>query len=386
MDRRKSRPERLEETRLLYSLPVSPRAIFSGLVLSDIQSSLWMPVFSWVVLIELYRAAPIPHLCRLAFLAACAYAFATVLNGTLHLYSLKHRQSQGKSYPSEQRPGILLFSTALFAMIHFTCILFPNLSSGCGFIIGSLALPVGTACAWSAGGRLLKDIQDASIPFYQPSLDAGILYKTRNGNAFSKRPIQPLLLNHVLRWKRGGTRSAVMTILVPFAAAYAASANNSLSTDRAAVVSGITVLFTIFSLLGVMNRFSVAEEPPEILYCLPVSRKDLFAAVFIPAWLWLTAAVAGLAGLLAAFGTHAGAILKFMAFSFSAVIACSFTAAAFLCGSYPDVRAAERRFVIWVLGVFLAVCAVYPLRFFWAVVFTAIPIRRMLLNRLYRFG
>jgi len=87
---------------------------------------------------------------------------------------------------------------------------------------------------------------------------------------------------------------------------------------------------------------------------------------------------------LAGFHSGGGVTAAFFARAFSALSAASFAAAAFVCGKYPDVRSAQKRFFYWVFGLFLALCMVYPLRIATASVFMIIPARSLLRTALYR--
>ncbi len=369
----------LKEFHFLNSLPLPPDSMVNRFLFQNLKSCLYIPLFSLVPFWELSAVSPLPHLCRLGSLWGSAFVLSMLINARLQLAAL----SSQKTLPRPVR-GIILSTVSVYAACHFAFILSPKWASGIGFAVSIIMINALSFALAFGIHRVFAQIQHSIPSAMHQRIGTAGCGPPQKKNDFYGSVLHPLLVKQIVQWKRMKSGSSMAGAVFLIAASYPAGVNNAHPRDRAAVMLVLDLLYIVFFAVDGMQRFSTIEENPQILYCLPLGRRAFFMSAFAPVWAWLAAVFSVQGVLLSAFNSGFSVATVFFIKVLSASCVAAFTAAAFICHSYPEVRPAQNRFLYWVFGLFLALCIGYPLRIVTTAVFMIMPARSLVKTTLYR--
>jgi len=347
-------PSRMEESRYLNSLAISHKEFGTYFIVQDMKRYAWVLIGNLALYGSMHRLAPAPFLFRAGILSIQVFALSVMINLAWQCtWSIRDRR--GKStFPIQNDPVGLFVSILCFAMLQWTFLIKPAWISGyCFWIIyAGSCLCMAVLCV-----RIVK--------LFQKWIEKNSMYSVRKSADQETRSeavdfmhgpsarVEPMLMKNVLKTKRQMNGRKYLVTFFFITAAYLVSSNNLDLTDRSMVLLGLGAIYSYLFTMHHVTRFSREEEPDQLLYALPIQKRNLYLSGFLPAWMFLAAVNAVFALLI--FISSVDFALSFMFWLKSAVITSIFCLMAMnsVMTHYPDARGAERSFVQWTFGLFI---------------------------------
>jgi len=385
-------PARASEYVFLNSLPLSSSGMHRLFLISGVCRFPWVPFGMAVLLSSLAVVAPVSFVIRLNVLVLAVYTLLQTAGITVHLaVSLNRAGGKSSSFPAKNSPLIQLGVVIAYATMPIIWILFPGQISGGSFwvIAGACALIIITLFAvssrvfarWRGTNVILRSTgnRDGS-----PRMDyrawARVLRAVR-----APFKSNPLLIRNLVRSSREtslGSRSILALFFV--AISFLIAMNNESIQDAVTMLSGMFCLYAFFVVMKSTDWLGADEEPPELLYSMPVTRAQLYLSVFVPmvGWLATIALVQGLLVILAGGGVVLAARFVSMSLLVSLVFCAIGVSSAV--GAYPNRQDALKRFLGGMLALAVLVVILYKYRLVVMVAVGSLSLLLLLRKRLYR--
>lgn len=381
-------PSRMEEYKCLISLPVSANNICNRFIYQDLLSCSWVAGLGIVLYLGLLPVSPISHLCRLSILTVFAFFLFVVLNTLLHFYvSLKGKNLRKYVYPNRNNPIIMVATILGYAIFQLSIIVIPSLASGYQFgIVLGLSL-VGNYSLLSLAHVFFSKWQIKNLAF-QMRADRTTKFMSswcQISNPFRLFPrLNPLLLKNLVKIKREKNTVSVilMTILIMFA--YLVIMNNETTEDRISVLFAVSCIYSFLFAFRSMTQFSADEESPELVYSLPLVRRDCYFSFFVPAIAWLSIVMTSLAILILISGSALSLAGLFLLKSFVAASAFLLVSFKYAAASYPDMKKAQKKFSYWMIALIILTAAFYKYRILIVSLMIILPFFQLRNVRFYR--
>ena len=373
-------PRRREEYLYLFSLPLQGPGLYRYFLLREWSASLWVPTCCGVLFAGLAGLAPVPFLCRLTLVTLLLYAAVLVAVHAAHLLLMVQSRRANLLYKTEA--WILLPALVLFMIAVMAAVAEPGLVTGHRFWLVLLSGLGGIAASIWLNGCLFERWHHAHGLWHAPQ------NQTRRVAAAAASPwpswSSPWLWKNLLRIRRQTGKGIICLTGIFIALAYLAAMNNPLPEDRAAVLLALTLLYTAVFVYLSMQSLASGEEPPGIVYALPVRTLPWLAAVLLPAALWLAAVFLVTGTLVAIWSLPLAA-----RFWFRAVLA---GGAMLLCGAqlapgfYPDLKGAQTRYTWYMLGALVLSALFFVLYPLFLALLVLLPARRLAAMRYFRIS
>lgn len=370
-------PVRLEEYRLLNSLPLTRKGITDHFILQDLQRSSWLLALNLALVYGMASLAPLAHLHRIAVLSLLHYGSAIFLNMTLHSALAVFSKKIIAANPlSLLHPVLLLIVMLYFGLGELIIILVPEWATGSSFWAWFGLFAAVSLLLWQTARLAFSKWQRMNTIFLHPAKEsAKSVLDTYQDNRFPVNGLDALLISNLLKILRTSNKAALVLTMTFVTLGYLVSRNNARHDDFLAVLLGISIFYSMIFAYRSMRAFSEFEQAPEIIYALPLSKRQVYASIFLPAFVWL-------AGIFSAFGflswiatssiTLAG---KFWLDAMLAGTALLFAAVNYSLGHYPDLKKAQQGFAFWGLSLVILGALFYPYRILVLLLMTIYSIR-----------
>ncbi|MCG8607497.1 hypothetical protein MJD09_21255 [bacterium] len=382
----KPTPARLEEYRLLISLPISGRTICARFLSQDWRKYAWVPAAGIVLYSGLTSVAPIPHLIRLGVLTVCCFGLFLVLNAVLHYRLALTKRGARNPYPKRGQPLIHALTVVTYVSCQLAFVIAPKLAAGHWFWIVFFGLLLATYASVSLVRGLFRKWQIENLAFVRPAQEAGSKkFRLLITNPFlTFRPVNAWLVKNLVKAKREKNVASLVLTLMFILSAYLVSMNNRNAHDVATVLLAIMGIYAFLVAFRATNQLAPDEESPDWTYSLPLRMAELYISIFVPMFGWLCLVATSFAVLL--FLSEAGLPLAAWFWLKSVLVASAVlsVACAYSVKFYPDMKQSQKRFLYWlVIGIILT-AAFYPYRIFvlsLMVFWPFLPFRRIPLYR-----
>ena len=370
-------PVRLEEYRLLNSLPLTRERITDHFILQDLQRSIWLLALNLALVYGMASLAPLAHLHRIAVLSLLHYGSAIFLNMTLHSALAVFSKKIIPANPlSLLHPVLSLMVILYFGLGELIIILVPEWATGSTFWAWLGLLAALSMLLWQTARLAFSKWQRMNTIFLHPANESvkSVLVNSYD-QWFRAKGLDPLLISNLLKILRTNNKAALALTMTFIILGYQVSRNNARHDDFLAVLLGISIFYGAIFTYRAMRAFSEFEQAPEVIYAIPLSKRQVYASVFLPAFVWL-------AGIFSAFGflswiatssvTLAG---KFWLDAMTAGTALLLAAVNYSLGHYPDLKKAQQGFTFWGLVLLILSALFYPYRILVLLLMTIYSIR-----------
>ena len=133
-----------------------------------------------------------------------------------------------------------------------------------------------------------------------------------------------------------------------------------------------------------MPLSELSEEPPQLIYTLPIRPLSLYTAVFLPLVCRVVLVTAALAALMALAGAGPQVVATLVLHALIAALVFFSIGTSACVATYPDGNRAVRRFLIWLVVLGVAVVSLYPLRFVTAALAVMLSLALLRRKHFYR--
>lgn len=388
----KHAPARAREYVFLNSLPLSSDDIHQLFLVSGLCGFLWVPFAMAVLLSALAVAAPVSFLIRLIGLMLGAYVLLQIAGITLQLVvSLWRANGKSVRFPDKNSPLIQLVVVMAYAVMPVIWTLYPRQITGESFWVVVVTCALAAIALVAVSRRIFARCHRTNVVLGAMATMGG---RSRMGYRVWARVLgaasvslksNPLLVRNLVRSTRE-TAIVPRLVLASFfvALSFLMAMNNESVRDMVAVLSGAFYVYAFFVVVKAMDRVEEEEEPPALIYSLPVTTAQLYLSLFVPTMGWLAAIalVQAILVILAGGGVALAGRFLLKAVLVAAVL-CGISASAAVSG-YPGRRNVLKRFLACMLVLAVAVVIFYNV---WLIAITAVSSLSLLLllrKRLYR--
>ncbi|MDH3217151.1 MAG: hypothetical protein OEN01_12835 [Candidatus Krumholzibacteria bacterium] len=385
-------PARASEYVFLNSLPLSSSGMHRLFLVSGVCRFPWVPFGMSVLLSALAMVAPAPFLIRLNIIALAVYTLLQTAGITLHLaVSLKRAAGKSASFPAKNSPLIQLGVVMTYAAMLPIWILYPGQISGGSFwiVLGACALI--TITLFAVSKRVFERWRGTNVILR--SMDARHTSPRMSYGAWARilsTPLVPLRSNALLirNLVRSSREASVGSRFIPalffVAISFLIAMNNESIQDAVTILSGMFCLYAFFVVVRGMDWLGADEEPPALIYSMPVTKAQLYLAVFVPviSWLALIALVQAILVILAGGGVVLAARFVLMSLLIS-VVFCAIGVSSAVSG-YPNRKDALKLFLSGMLALAALIVILYKYRLAVMVAVVFLSLLLLLRKRLYR--
>jgi hypothetical protein len=385
-------PARAREYVFLNSLPLSRNGFHRLFLVAELSRFPWVPFAMLVLLSALAVVTPAPYLIRLNILALAAYGLLQIGGITLHLaVSLKRVVGRSTGFPAKNSPLIQLAVAVAYGAMPVIWILYPRQISGGSFWVVFGVLAVITITLFSISKFVFEKWRGTNVILR--SMDTGdkspgLSYRTW-ARILSTAPVplrsNPLLTRNLVRSSReASVVSRFITALSFVAIACLIAMNNDSIEDAVTILSGMFSVYAFFVVMRAMNRLGADEEPPALIYSMPVTKAQLYLSVFVPLAGWLASIALALAILVILAGGGVALAARFVWMSLLISLIFCAIGVSVAVGGYPRGKDALKRFLGWMLVLAVLVLIFYKFRAVVMVAAVFLSLLLLLRTRLYR--
>jgi hypothetical protein len=383
---------RAREYVFLNSLPLSSSGMHWLFIVSDLSRFLWAPVAMLGLLSALALVAPAPFLIRLNVLVFAVYALLQTAGITLHLaVSLKRAGGESASFPAKNSPLIQLGVVMAYAAMPVIWILYPGQISGgsfwmvfgvCAFITATLFFISRSVFERWRGTNVI--LRSTNSPDGSRRMSYRAWARILN-TAFVPLKSNPLLIRNLVRSSREASAGSRFILALFFVAiAFLIAMNNESIQDAVTILSGLFYVYAFFVVMRAMNRLGADDEPPALIYSLPVTRAQLYLSVFVPLIGWLASIALALAILVILAGGGVALAARFVVMSLlMSLVFCAIGVSCAVIG-YPRQKDALKCFLGGMLALAVLVVILHKYRAVVMVVAVFLSLLLLLRKRLYR--
>jgi hypothetical protein len=345
-----------------------------------------------LLLSALAVVAPAPFLIRLNILALAAYTLSQIAGITVHLaVSLKRPGGKSASFPAKYSPAIQLGVVVACVAMPVVWILHPgHISGGSFWIVFGMSALITIALffiskrafeRWRGTNVILR-----SINAHDRSPRMGYRAWARIlSTALVPFKSNPLLTKNLVRSSRETSAGSRFTLSLFFVAiTFLIAMNNDSIQDAVTVLSGIFYVYAFFAVIGTMGRLGADEEPPALIYSMPITKAQLYLSVLVPLVGWLASIALALAILVILAGGGAALAARFVLMSLSISLVYCAIGVSFAVSSYPRPNDALKRFLAGVFTLAVVIVILYKYRAVVMVVAVLCSLLLLLRKRLYR--
>ena len=388
----KLNPDRVSEYVFLNSLPLSSSGMHWLFLVSGVSRFPWVPIGMLVLLSALAVVTPAAFLIRLNVLALATYTLSQTAGVTLHLaVSLKRPGGKSASFPAKNSPLIQLGVAMAYAAMPVICILYPGQISGGSFwiVFGvwafiTITLFFISKCVferWRGTNVILRSIntRDSS-----PRMSYRAWARVLN-TALVPLKSNPLLIRNLVRSSREASVGSRFILALFFVAiTFLIAMNNESIQDAVTILSGMFYVYAFFVVMRAMDRLGTDEEPPALIYSMPVTKAQLYLSVFVPLIGWLASIALALAILVILAGGGVALAARFVLMSLLISLAFCAIGVSFAVSGYPRPRDALKRFLGGMLALAVLIVILYEYRAVVMIVAMFLSLLLLLRKRLYR--
>jgi len=344
-------PSRREEFRLLNSLPIANKKICDYFIVKDLLQYGWAPGFIIILNLGLLSVSPFSHLIRLSLLTLFIYIIIIIIKICLHIFiAIKRKGFEIYKYPIQNNPIIMALIITGFALTQLACIVNPALSSGTFFVISVMMSGAVCFSLLFLAQKLFDRWKNENLAFRIRTDGSEEMLSSGHtvSNFFQRFPdFNPLLIKNILKIVRGKNRISLLLTVIFILCAYLLSLNNERIEDSIAVLFGILCFYAFLFAYRTINQFTSDHEPPELIYLLPLKKKDIYVFHLLPLWGWFFIVAFLCTMLILVSGSPLSSagifLLKSMAAGFIFLqVAFNYTFSA-----YPDNKKAKKHFIYW---------------------------------------
>lgn len=385
-------PARASEYVFLNSLPLSSSGMHWLFLVSGVSRFPWAPFGMLVLLSVPAVVAPVPFLIRLNVLALAGYTLAQTAGFTLHLaVSLKRAGGKSASFPAKNSPLIQLGVVVAYTSMPIIWILRPgHISGGSFWIVFGMWVLITIALfliskrvfeRWRGRNVILRSTDThGRSPRMGYRAWARIL-----STALVPLKSNPLLVKNLVRSGREASAGSRFTLAFFFVAiAFLIAMNNESIHDAVTVLSGMFHVYAFFVVMRTMGRLGADEEPPALIYSMPVTRAQLYLSVLVPLMGWLASIAFALAILVILAGGGAALAARFVLMSLLISLVYCAIGVSFAVSGYPRPKDALKRFLSGVFALAVVVVILYKYRTVVMVVAVLCSLLLVLRKRLYK--
>ncbi len=360
------RPSRLDEYKLLNSLPVPAQDVCDRFIRQDAGRYSWVLALNFAIYLGLLPVAPISYLSRLSILTALSFVLLIVLNVALQIAAATRWNNSGRySYPCGNHPLIMTVVIVSYAVLQLTFLARPDWASDIFFWIalGLLLAATWFARAFAQSAFRRWQLENRAFAARSENRPASKRQWLHVSNPFRLLPIlNPLLLKNLVKLRRESNKASIILTVGFVMLAYLSAMNNEDPEDALAVMVAFAGIYSFLFALRSMRHLSPEEESPDFIYSSPISKSHLYFSVFTPAFVAAFFVLTAVSGLL--FFSENGGRLASLFLLRSQIVATIFLLAAtnFGLGSYPDAKRGQRRFGTWTLALVILTAAFYRYR------------------------
>jgi len=363
----KPNPSRLDEIKLLGSLPIPTKQIFYQFLYSDYLRFSWFLTFLIITYLALLPYSSLPFLSRPILFLTVFYFFSTTLGLFLNLVVSSLSQNNKSDGLIKYHPFIQVVILVFYIGIFLLSVLIPTKTSGLIF----------WAIVLSQFGLMLVLVSFSVRIFIKLHYDNNWFKSFSNvkkqqvSNQLSKFMIlrvnrarrNPLLVKNLIQgWQTSSQISNSILVGGLITVTYFLAMNNEDITDRIAVLFGVTILFLIFFSIKTMQRLDPEIESTKIIFTLPISRFQQYISVLLPALLWSNIIVIALMFLFIVSGSDIQQASLFFGQAVMAAFILVSASVNFSMASYPDIKAAYKKFAYWIISLLIMIAIFYKYR------------------------
>lgn len=383
---------RAREYVFLNSLPLSSDDIHRLFLVSGLCGFLWVPFSMAVLLSALAVAAPVSFLIRLIGLTLGAYVLLQIAAITLQLaVSLWRANGKSVRFPDKNSPLIQLVVVMAYAAMPAIWTLYPQQITGESFWAVMVTCALAAIALVAVSRRIFGRCHRTNVVLGAMTTRDG---SSRMGYRVWARVLgtvsvslksNPLLVRNMVRSTRE-TAIVPRLVLASFfvALSFLIAMNNESIRDMVTVLSGAFYVYAFFVVVKAMDRVEEEEEPPALIYSLPVTTAQLYLSVFVPmmGWLVTIALVQAILVILAGGGVALAGRFLLRAVLVAAVL-CGISASAAVSG-YPGRRNVLKRFLACMLVLAVSVVLFYKVRLIAMAAVSSLSLLLLVRKRLYR--
>lgn len=384
----KPMPARIDEYKLLISLPISPKQIFVRFIISDFVRSSWVLFLLSTTFLSLLPFSSFSFLSRPVLLSA----ILCLLNLSVSIFLNILLSIKGQNRKSSYLSKLNIFVQSVIFLVHNGCLLFtiliPLQASDLLFwiivFIQFIVIFVLIILSAKQFSKIQQNNGWLKLPSFINDLDRSLKLSKFKIYWISKCKRNPLLVKNMIQgWRSNSLVSNYILVGFFIIISYSLAMNNDDISDRILILLGLIVLFLLFFSLVTMQRLNPELESTKIIFLLPINRFHQYVSILLPPLFVSLLISCSMCCFILIWSGDFLVSLDFLSNTFFAIFVILTAAVNFNLSSYPDNNSAIKKYIYWAVTMLISIAIFYKFRVLVISLFSIISF--MAIRRTVRF-